>query len=171
VETEKELASTQRHIDRLAEAAQELQLLRAELGAAPAVDRLDLALSVGWLVKLSRFQQPRVGVAHHDRALEIAKQIDTGHWPRPGCRHVAETDHPVRPDSLQVLKYRAEGDLVSGIFITGERDPARAGVEAAHRLLASAGLEVRLEVVPGLGHEYPVDTAPLLEAAMRFVLA
>jgi acetyl esterase/lipase len=58
-----------------------------------------------------------------------------------------------------------------GFFITGERDPARAGVEAAYRLLARAGLEVRLEVVSGLGHAYPEDMAPLLEDAMRFVLA
>jgi predicted esterase len=75
------------------------------------------------------------------------------------------------PEKLEPHLDTARKAGVRGFFITGERDPARAGVEAAYRLLASAGLEVRLEVVPGLGHEYPVDMAPLLENAMRFVLA
>jgi predicted esterase len=60
---------------------------------------------------------------------------------------------------------------VRGVFITGELDGARAGVEAAHRLLEEGGLAVRLEVLPGLGHEYPADLPRLLEEALDFVLA
>lgn len=56
-----------------------------------------------------------------------------------------------------------------GVFITGEDDPARAHIiQVAHELKAQ-GLPVRLEVVPGLGHDYPPDFAERLVEALRFL--
>lgn len=60
---------------------------------------------------------------------------------------------------------------VRGVFITGEVDFARADVERAHAVLREAGMAVRLEVVPGLGHAYPTDFGERLTAALDFVLA
>lgn len=64
---------------------------------------------------------------------------------------------------------RARG--VRGVFIVGENDYALPRVRAAYSLLAGAGLAVRLEVVPGAGHEYPRELPALLQTALEHVHA
>jgi predicted esterase len=65
---------------------------------------------------------------------------------------------------------RARQTGVRGVFITGEQDFALPRIRDAFALLHGAGLDVRLEVVPGLGHVYPPDLAERLREALEFVL-
>ncbi|RDI96606.1 hypothetical protein DV704_01995 [Meiothermus sp. QL-1] len=58
---------------------------------------------------------------------------------------------------------------LKGVFITGEDDPARAHITLVANELKAQGLQVRLEVVKGLGHDYPPDFAERLVEALRFV--
>lgn len=75
-----------------------------------------------------------------------------------------------RAEALEPLFEGAAQRGVRGTLIIGERDPARAPVEELHEALSRAGLVVRLEVVPGLGHDYPGDFDGHMQTALRFVL-
>jgi phospholipase/carboxylesterase len=55
-------------------------------------------------------------------------------------------------------------------LLTGERDRSAATFEEAERALAAAGLEVRLRVVPNLGHSYPARPTRELRVALEFLL-
>ena len=55
-------------------------------------------------------------------------------------------------------------------LLTGALDPAAKTFVEAHDSLAAAGLEVRLRVIPQLGHSYPVNSAKELRTALRFLL-
>jgi predicted esterase len=57
-----------------------------------------------------------------------------------------------------------------GAFILGEHDIVRAPVEALHAELSARGLVCRLEIVPGLGHSFPIDFGDRLASALSFVL-
>jgi predicted esterase len=57
-----------------------------------------------------------------------------------------------------------------GWLLTGERDESRHAVEALHDQLTQAGVSCRLEIVPGLGHDFPADFATRLPTAIDFVL-
>ncbi|MBF6593136.1 MAG: hypothetical protein IVW51_01655 [Thermaceae bacterium] len=60
---------------------------------------------------------------------------------------------------------------VKGVFITGDQDRAKPLLENVYEQLHSRGLECRLEVIPNLGHDYPVDMPERLERALRFIIA
>jgi hypothetical protein len=92
--------------------------------------------------------------------------------PLPSQGFIALVGAP-KPELLQPWTERAKDAGVRGVFITGDRDSALERVRAAHRLLDRSGLEVRLEVVPGLGHEYPPEPAlsGFLRQALKFLLA
>jgi predicted esterase len=63
-------------------------------------------------------------------------------------------------------------DGVRGWLIAGEDDVlVRRGQEALHAELVRRGIDSRLEVVPGLGHWYPVAFAPRLARTLDFVMA
>lgn len=76
-----------------------------------------------------------------------------------------EIDGPLRAAASDAAKRG-----LRGIFVTGDADVARPGVERAHAALVAAGMAVRLEVVPGLGHAFPADFDARLRAALAFVL-
>jgi predicted esterase len=59
---------------------------------------------------------------------------------------------------------------IRGWLLTGERDESRHAIEGLHARLTQAGVSCRLEVVPGLGHDFPADFAGRLPAAIDFVL-
>jgi pimeloyl-ACP methyl ester carboxylesterase len=75
------------------------------------------------------------------------------------------------PEKLEPHLDTARKAGVRGFFITGERDPARAGVEAAHRLLASAGLEVRLPANEerGLPMRFASESQMLAQATVELI--
>jgi predicted esterase len=60
---------------------------------------------------------------------------------------------------------------VQGWILNGELDQGAPATERLHRELVEAGLDVRLESVAGLGHEYPDDLPARLAGALVFVLA
>ena len=55
-------------------------------------------------------------------------------------------------------------------LLTGARDPRVDTFRQAERRLGAAGLDVRLRVVPGLGHGYPRGATEELSRALRFLL-
>jgi hypothetical protein len=59
---------------------------------------------------------------------------------------------------------------VRGWLITGDRDAAQQAVELLHAQLLDAGLECRIDVIPGLGHTFPDDFGERLKAALPFLL-
>jgi predicted esterase len=59
---------------------------------------------------------------------------------------------------------------IRGWILTGEHDQEAAAAERLHRELTRAGLEVRFELVAGLGHEYPADFPARLPAALDAVV-
>ena len=63
-----------------------------------------------------------------------------------------------------------EGDGPRVYLLTGARDPAVETLRAAHASLGAAGLDVRLRVLPGLGHAYPRRSTAELRAALEFLL-
>lgn len=74
------------------------------------------------------------------------------------------------PDEwIQALE-RLEGRKPRGIWIVGERDEeGREGAEQTVPAMQEAGLEARLELVAGLGHDYPEDFAARLIAALKWI--
>jgi predicted esterase len=59
---------------------------------------------------------------------------------------------------------------VRGWILTGEYDAGRAAAEAFHARLTAGGVPCHLEVVAGLGHDFPQDFVTRLPAALAFVL-
>ncbi len=55
-------------------------------------------------------------------------------------------------------------------LLTGSRDPRVDSFRAAERQLAGAGLDVRLRIVPGVGHSYPQRVDHELGKALEFLL-
>lgn len=74
------------------------------------------------------------------------------------------------PDAVAPYLEGAAGRAMKCLFVSGEHDPARPRAEAAHRLLESAGVPSRIEVVAGLGHDYPDDFDARLEGALGWIL-
>ena len=74
------------------------------------------------------------------------------------------------PDLLEGHVDEAVARGLRGWLLTGERDAARQAVELLHHQLTEAGMECRLDVVPGLGHAFPEDFPQRLRAALRSLL-
>ena len=55
-------------------------------------------------------------------------------------------------------------------LLMGSRDPSADSFREAERRLSDAGLEVRLRMVPGVGHSYPRDATAELRKALAFLL-
>jgi hypothetical protein len=82
---------------------------------------------------------------------------------------VAATGVP-RPGQLEPHLPSAAGRGIRGWILAGERDHATPDAERLGRELAAAGLEVRVEPVAGLGHDYPEDFSRRLAGALDLVL-
>jgi pimeloyl-ACP methyl ester carboxylesterase len=115
------------------------------------------------------FDAGRVVFAGASQGAARAVEMAVSGQPLPSKGFIAIVGAP-ELESLQPWIGRARNAGVRGVFITGERDSALARVRAAHRLLERSGLDVRLEVVPGLGHQYPAELSGLLPRALKFLL-
>lgn len=73
-------------------------------------------------------------------------------------------------DLAQEIETASKRD-VRGWIVTGERDDGRAAADALHARLTETGVRCQLEMVPGLGHDFPHDFASRLPAALDAVLA
>ena len=90
-----------------------------------------------------------VGLKHPDRfagLLPVAGQYDADRMPAPS------------------------GDAPRVYLLMGSRDPRADSFRVAERQLVEAGLEVRLRMVPGVGHSYPRDATTELRKALAFLL-
>lgn len=74
-----------------------------------------------------------------------------------------------RLESIQSMIMAAREAGVGGVFIVGDQDFALAGVRQVCESLESAGLEVQLHIVPGLGHQYPAEIDEYLRRAIDFI--
>lgn len=72
-------------------------------------------------------------------------------------------------DGFQHLLEPAARRGVRGWLLTGERDPGRANIERFHERCRAAGLPCHLTVVPGLEHDFPLDFADRLPAALAYL--
>lgn len=77
----------------------------------------------------------------------------------------------------QVGRFEWEGLLetaaskgVRGVVISGERDWALRPTQDAAKKMQHAGLQMSLEVVPNLGHDYPANMSERLKAALEFII-
>lgn len=77
----------------------------------------------------------------------------------------------VNIQELEPLIPSAAARGVRGWILTGERDYSRHHVERLHEALIDGGLECRLEVIAGLGHDFPDEFDARLLEAIAFVLA
>jgi predicted esterase len=58
---------------------------------------------------------------------------------------------------------------IRGAFVVGEEDWVLESVKPFHEALRAAGIASRLEVVPGVGHDYPPDFRSRLPALLAWV--
>lgn len=79
---------------------------------------------------------------------------------RPDGRRViavaSGVDH-LRADELERQLPSACQRGVRAAFLVGEEDGALESVKPFHEKLVAAGIASRLDVVPGVGHDYPPD--------------
>jgi predicted esterase len=75
-----------------------------------------------------------------------------------------------RPGQLEPHLPAAAGRGIRGWILTGELDDATPEAERLGRELAAAGLEVLVEPVEGLDHDYPEDFPARLGGGLAFVL-
>jgi predicted esterase len=73
-------------------------------------------------------------------------------------------------DLLEETARAAARRGVRGWLLTGDRDAAQQAVELLHAQLRNAGLDCRIDVIPGLGHTFPQDFGVRLRAAVPFLL-
>lgn len=112
----------------------------------------------------------RVVLGGASQGADLAVQLALSGYPIPARGFVAVAGGG-RAETLEPLLRDAAQRSVRGVFIVGEHDPARTRVEAVYEMLGTAGLEVQLEVVMGLGHDYPSDFGVRLEKALAFIFS
>lgn len=107
----------------------------------------------------------RVVLAGFSQGANVALGVGLGHPHRfAGLLPVAGHYDPSRMQA-------PSGDGPRVYLLTGSRDPAVDSFRAAHTQLGDAGLEVRLRIVPGVGHSYPRRASHELGQALEFLLA
>lgn len=112
----------------------------------------------------------RVVLGGASQGADLVVQLALSGYPIPARGFVAVAGGG-RVETLEPLLRDAAQRSVRGVFIVGELDPARTRVEAVYEMLATAGLELHLEVVTGLGHDYPSDFGVRLEKSSTFVFS
>ncbi len=74
-------------------------------------------------------------------------------------------------DALQPFLNSAKSASARGYIVVGEEDNVCLGIShKVHDLLKANGIPCELELLPGLGHEYPDDYTNSLEKGLAFVL-
>jgi predicted esterase len=100
------------------------------------------------------------------RAAAIALTGDP--FPCRGLVAIVST-YPDLPD-VPASSRQAAARHLRAYLLTGDRDTMRDQVERLHADLTAGGVQAELDVVPGLGHEYPDDFPSRLGRALEFLL-
>jgi len=109
------------------------------------------------------FDPGRVVLAGFSQGGLLAVDAALGRRPFPVQAVVGVCPSFPRPARLIELIQREKLPRLRGAFLVGEDDrPYRAGAEQVHEALVQAGHEVALQLLPGVGHEFPADFAERL---------
>jgi predicted esterase len=100
------------------------------------------------------------------RAIELALLGE----PVPARAFIGVVAGLADPDLVEGRAWEAAEHGLRGWLITGDRDAARQAVEVLHAQLSQAGLDCRLDHVPGLGHRFPDDFEERLGAMLPRLL-
>ncbi|MDE1819265.1 MAG: alpha/beta hydrolase [Euryarchaeota archaeon] len=73
-------------------------------------------------------------------------------------------------ETLVDLAARPLSPDLKGVLVTGTADPSRGATETLQDKLVDGGVDCRLDLVPGLGHDYPPDFAARLPTLLRQLL-
>ncbi len=133
----------------------------------------EIAAHVDSLRREYPFDPERVVLAGASQGAGVAVGLALRQRPVPSRGFISVAGVPPADVSGADLAARADAAAsvgVRGVFITGEEDFARERIVDTHTTLRDDGLAVRLELIPGLGHDYPGDFAQRLEAALEYVL-
>ena len=99
-------------------------------------------------------------------AIELALEGE----PIPARRFIAVVPAIRDPEGLACKVKEATDRGVRGWIVTGEQDYARSKVEAFCTQARAAGMGCEIEVVPGLGHDFPDDFPERLTRALDALL-
>jgi len=77
----------------------------------------------------------------------------------------------VRPSQAFLSLVKA-GDFhgLRGVIMIGDKDPFFPKIQQLYELMVKKGLDGRLRIETGLGHEYPEDFGDKLRTAVDFIL-
>ncbi len=89
-------------------------------------------------------------------------------WVRPEEKSATERKGLSEPFASFVKASDCRG--LRGVIIIGDKDPFYPKIEQLHALMVERGLDGKLLVEPGLGHQYPPGFESKLRAAVDFVL-
>jgi predicted esterase len=133
--------------------------------------RKELAAHWEKLKSEKRVDPKRVILAGASQGGALAMELALSGEPIPVLGFIAVVPAIRDPRGLAELAKGAVKRGVRGMVITGEYDHFRSTAEAFHAYAQEAGLRCTLEVVPGLGHDFPDDFPSRLGKALRFLLA
>jgi predicted esterase len=88
-------------------------------------------------------------------------------WVRPEEKPATERNELSRPFASFVRASDCRG--LRGVVIVGDKDPFFHKIERLYTLMVERGLDGKLQVEKGIGHEYPQGFDNKLRAAVEFV--
>jgi acetyl esterase/lipase len=133
--------------------------------------RKELAAHWEKLKSEKRVDPKRVIIAGASQGGALAMELALSGEPIPVLGFIAVVPAIRDPRGLAELAKGAAKRGVRGMVITGEYDHFRSTAEAFYTYAQEAGLRCTLEVVPGLGHDFPDGFPSTLDKALRFLLA
>lgn len=129
----------------------------------------DVAWALAEVRRQHEYDPTRVILAGASQGGKLAVALALRGDPVPAVGFAAVVPSITDPAPLLPLVAAAARGL-RGWTLTGERDGCRPRVEALHAHMTATGLPCALEVLPGLGHDFPHDFAERLPAALGYVL-
>lgn len=131
----------------------------------------EIGAHVAALQRERTFDRERVVLAGASQGARLAVSLALRGSPLESRGFIAVVGAPELDATLLAAAARAARRGLRGVFLTGTSDFGRGTVERAHADVTAAGVDARIEVVPGLGHAFPVDFGERLRSALAFVLA
>jgi len=89
-------------------------------------------------------------------------------WVIPEDKPAAERSRP--SEAFLSLLEASDCRGLRGVIITGDKDPFFPKIQQLYRLMVEKGLDGKLQIETGLGHEYPEKFGDKLRTALDFVL-